>query len=898
MATDPRNARSQSAYSNTPAKLPTLPTVRVTDPQMQRFVDALRVWVDARSGARDIFEKAVTMRDLVQLGLVDGALLSRGTLATADAPPGTNPVVVSTPGGSLVLDNEAFARTIMDTRVFNELMKTLNDPSRFDMLPDAVREIVRVSIADEAAKRGADIRRIEQTLQSETQSIATAVDEVTAAVTNSVAGVRQTVFAVAEEGRAVAGTVTQIEARVDSVPIPVDQIDGTVYATLAALQTAVPVTSRRRGLYYQVDDPASADNILYLWDGTVFYIAGRGTTASARATIEEQAIAIADRAQGVEAQYTLKLQAGNKIAGFGIAATDNDEDGATSAFIISADKFAIVNPSETGPFGTIPPAQRVPFGVDTVNNSVYLTGAVRVDGSLLVDGTVEITDSAGNVILSAGKNLDLNRVMGGVDFVPSVLADFPGVPHLWYFGPTQSWSVADGTMAETSTGVSVIGAVGAVGAAFFYSPPISMSGAKYTRVRARVRRLAGSGWSGVVGYSTPNHGIGSGYVKQISNPSLGSSFQTLEWDMTALTAGGTDWTDNTITQVVFVLGASASDKFEFASVDFYNPSIDEFGWIAANATITKQYGSILLDATSSYPQFASPAGIEAEGGTNTKVRMRVKRKGGTGWQGVMYYTMGSKATGVKRSWDDNYQQSIADATVLNEWRILEWDMDPSATLPGLLNDWTTGTVYQIRFDLGATSADDFEIDWIGVGRLGPLRINRANISTYIEGAAIGYLEVGQLKTQNIEVGAVTTLSAGAFPSTSIYSGSATPLVSGYGNALTFTKSNGDAIITGTHIVSLSSTGTAASVYRVKIGVTVYNDNISEVWLTVPRLPSFTNYFEIPFATMMRRANYGANSYTLNFTVTIDAWLADGSAQSSIITNAWYAANMEVVETKV
>lgn len=899
MATDPRPARSQSAYSNTPAKLPTLPTIRVTDPQMQRFIEALRVWIDARSGARDIYEKAVTMRDLVQLGLIDGSVLSRGW--GLGAAPGPNAVVVETPSTNLVMSNEAFANSIINTRLFQELMRRLDDPARFDALPEEIRSRLLVDIAAEAAQRGADIRRIEEKIQTQEKSTAVAIDEITAAVDNSVAGVRQSVFAYADETRAVAGSVTQIKARIDGVPIPVDQIDTTVYVSLAALQTAKPVGVR--GTYYQVDDPASTDNILYQWNGTAYYIAGRGTTASAAATIEEQMTAIADRAQGLEAQYTLKLQAGNKVAGFGLAATDNTTDGATSAFIVSADKFAIVAASDSIPNPLSPPTQRVPFGVDTVNNNIYMTGAVKIDGALLVDGTVEITDSSGNIILSAAENLDLNRVAGGVDFTPSVLTDFPGVPYWWAFGPAQSWTTDDGTLAETSTGVSVVGTTGPV---FFFSPPISMPGVKYTRVRARVRRLAGAGWSGVVGYSTPNHAIGSGYTKVLANPGLTSTWQTLEWDMSSLTAGGTDWTTSTITQVVFLLGATASDQFEFSQVDFYAPGVDEFGWMTSSATITKNYGSITLNATGNFPVLASPAGVEAQGASNTKVRMRIKRTAGTGWQGKMYYATGTRDTGQVRAFDENYIQFSSQQPVLNEWRILEWDMDAAATPVGYLNDWSSNTIYQIRFDLGLTSADDFEIDWIGIGRLGPLRINRTNISTYIEGAAIGYLEVGQLKTQNLEVGSVTTLSTGAWAYSAVYNGAATPLVSAYGNVLTFTKSNGDVVVTGQHTVVITASGTVAVVFRVKLQVNVmytengtnFNDNIAETWLYVPRLPSMSNYFVLPVATMLRRDEYGPNTYTLNYTLTIDAFDIATATQASVITNVGYAANLQVVETKV
>lgn len=459
MATDPRPARSQSAFSNSPAKLPSLPTVRVTDPQMQRFVDALRVWVDSRSGARDNFEKAVTVRDLVQLGLVDGALVARGILSTGVATPS---VVVQTPTGAVTMSNEAFARTIVDSRVFQEVIRRLDDPARFDSLPDLIRERLQADIAAEAAQRGADIRRIEEKLQDQNRSLAVAVDEVTAAINTSVSGVRETTFAYAEEGRAVAGKVTQIQARIDGVPIPVDQLDPTVYATLAALQAAV--TDPLSGRFYQVDDPGSTDNLLYLWNGTAFVLSGRGTVANATSTIEEQAIATADRTKGLEAQYTLKVQAGGAIAGFGLAATQTADGNATSAMIIAADKFAIVDPTDTIANPLAPPVSRVPFGVDTVNDIIYINGKVRINAGgteleQITAGTSALRVDLSNETFQVATDKDGNNPAFGAHTETGimVLRGTSDETSLWTFNATATGCTAQ--MWNGSTWVNLPGNV-------------------------------------------------------------------------------------------------------------------------------------------------------------------------------------------------------------------------------------------------------------------------------------------------------------------------------------------------------------------------------------------------------------------------------------------------------
>jgi hypothetical protein len=359
------------------ARLTTLPTVRLTDPQMQRFVDALRSWIDTRSGATDPLERAVTVRDLADLGLIEARL--RGRSGSRGSSTSTQPtVLVQTPTGSLPMTFDAFAQSIYNTALFQDLMKRLDDPTRFDRLPQEVKAILLRDIADEAASRGADIRRLERKLQDTDQSLALKVEEVTAAVDGAMAGVRETVYAYAADGQAQAGKITQLQARVDGVPIDAADINSTVHATLAALQAAVPVGVR--GVYYQVDDLTSTDNLLYAWNGTAYYLAGKGThTLGGTATLEQSMTVSASRDKGLESQYTLKVQAGNKVAGYGIAATQGTDGAAESAFIVLADKFAVVGAGDSIPDPLNPTAARIPFGVDTVNNTVYINGNVRID---------------------------------------------------------------------------------------------------------------------------------------------------------------------------------------------------------------------------------------------------------------------------------------------------------------------------------------------------------------------------------------------------------------------------------------------------------------------------------------------------------------------------------------
>ena len=104
------------------------------------------------------------------------------------------------------------------------------------------------------------------------------------------------------------------------------------------------------------------------------------------ASIETAYLALANRSTGLEAQYTVKVTAGGAVAGFGLAATDPVGGTPSSAFIISADKFAIVSPGYVGGATNTPSFANIPFGVDATG--VYINGQVRINagGAKIEDG--------------------------------------------------------------------------------------------------------------------------------------------------------------------------------------------------------------------------------------------------------------------------------------------------------------------------------------------------------------------------------------------------------------------------------------------------------------------------------------------------------------------------------
>ena len=109
---NPRNVNLvlQGAVATQRATLPALRPARVDDPGLSELLNAIKERLEIREGSRENpFERAVTLRDLDDLGLV----------RTAPAPGATSAisgVVVQTPDGQFtVMPFTALAQVIKDT---------------------------------------------------------------------------------------------------------------------------------------------------------------------------------------------------------------------------------------------------------------------------------------------------------------------------------------------------------------------------------------------------------------------------------------------------------------------------------------------------------------------------------------------------------------------------------------------------------------------------------------------------------------------------------------------------------------------------------------------------------------------------------------------------------------
>lgn len=122
----------------------------------------------------------------------------------------------------------------------------------------------------------------------------------------------------------------------------------------------------------------------------------QSTADGNKATVQAHAKSI----NGLEAQYTVKVDVNGKVAGYGLATTPKNGT-PESKFIVNADRFGIGAPGKADVF---------PFTVDTQQNRVGVNGELVVNGKAIVD-RLNAGDIHGDKITA--NTLNANRLKAG-----------------------------------------------------------------------------------------------------------------------------------------------------------------------------------------------------------------------------------------------------------------------------------------------------------------------------------------------------------------------------------------------------------------------------------------------------------------------------------------------------
>ena len=139
-------------------------------------------------------------------------------------------------------------------------------------------------------------------------------------------------------------------------------------------------------------------------------------------TLEEKFVANAGALAGLSGQYSVKIDANGHVAGFGLSNTVVNGV-PTSAFIVRADKFAIVSDDDTsdGLGTTTPNSDSVPFSVqpyqapDASNGNIEIQAGVYINSAFIANGSIT-TAQIGTATIDTANitgTLSANKIVGG-----------------------------------------------------------------------------------------------------------------------------------------------------------------------------------------------------------------------------------------------------------------------------------------------------------------------------------------------------------------------------------------------------------------------------------------------------------------------------------------------------
>ena len=173
---------------------------------------------------------------------------------------------------------------------------------------------------------------------------------------------------------------------------------------------------------------------------------------------------------------------------------------------------------------------------------------------------------------------------------------------LWDFrGDAAGWVATDANITGVPNGLQVT--TTSVNAELT-SPAVNINGAIYDKVVVRMKRTTpGQGEffdNPVVHYQTAGHGFSANYRKGRFLRFGDQNARTLVFDMTQLSAGGTDWVSNTIEKLRFDPSTTAGDTFEIDWIGVARiaaPAVE-----AASNNLADQLSFANIELTDASPQ--------------------------------------------------------------------------------------------------------------------------------------------------------------------------------------------------------------------------------------------------------------------------------------------------------
>lgn len=253
----------------------------------------------------------------------------------------------------------------------------------------------------------------------------------------------------------------------------------------------------------------------------------------------------------------------------------------------------------------------------TLENSVNSSTnglATKASASAVDALTNRVTAAEGVNTSQSGSITELNNSLGSLQGAIGASGLDPAQDALWQFDTgTDGWTVAGATISGANGAMTIT--ANSTDPRIVSPGTLAVVGAQYPLIRARITRRAGplSDWDGRIYYSTSGHGQTASYYKAIANPNLAVGQSTVvEWDMAALTAGGADWVNSTITNIRMDFGNVSGGVFE---VDWI--AIGRMGPSASSRAVSSLDSKVTQQGSDLSAQAQQITGLQTSVGNNT-----------------------------------------------------------------------------------------------------------------------------------------------------------------------------------------------------------------------------------------------------------------------------------------
>jgi hypothetical protein len=170
-----------------------------------------------------------------------------------------------------------------------------------------------------------------------------------------------------------------------------------------------------------------------------------------------------------------------------------------------------------------------------------------------------------NFVYSEFSSASLYGITKGSDGITNA---FTSILFFAFTTGVENWTTNSGSVSA-SDGIMTFAQTGSD--PHLISPVVSFAGSVGRFVNIRLRKVSTTpfaSWDGVVYYSTSGHSFSASFFKQYTQPTWTGDYQTIRLDMSVLNAGGSDWTNNMITQVRFDFALGAADSLLIDSIWF------------------------------------------------------------------------------------------------------------------------------------------------------------------------------------------------------------------------------------------------------------------------------------------------------------------------------------------